>query len=136
VLQPLPKAPTPPPAQPPKTANATPAPTPAPAPKIAQPATSELQRVFIARSATHLRNANINDARAAVNEALRLGETPDALTALASTYDPLVLQDYPRLVSNADPARAIELYKKAADQGHAPAGEALAKLEAFQARRK
>jgi hypothetical protein len=95
-----------------------------------------LQRVFIERSVGHLRNSNISQARAALNEALRLGETPEALTALANTFDPLFLQAYPRLVGLADSNRAVEIYKKAAGQGHKPAQEALQKLEAFNAQRR
>lgn len=104
-------------------------------PKVAAPATAELQRVVIQRSIGHLKSGNIANARAVLTDANRLNDSPEVLTALANTFDPITLQAYPRLVGQADAQRALGLYKQAAAQGHEPAQEALKALEAFVTRR-
>lgn len=81
----------------------------------------------------YMKNGQIAPARAVLQEAAR-GESPDLLAALAATYDPIVLLDYPAVQKFADAKRAAELYEIAIAKGSAAAKERLAKLKLYMSR--
>ena len=110
-----------------------------PAPKATPPAPpastkvtslSEQTRVKDAldRADQFLKTGQATNARALLQDAAR-GENIDLLTALAATYDPLVLKDYPASASAADPKRAAELYEAAIAKGSVAAKDRLARLK-------
>jgi hypothetical protein len=76
---------------------------------------------------------NITNARAALADAVK-NQDPALLNALAETYDPITLKRYPRLINEANSARAIELYTQAAAKGSQAAKTSLARLQAFVAK--
>jgi hypothetical protein len=59
-----------------------------------------------------------------------VGADPGVITALAETYDPLVLAAYPSLAASADVAKARQLYLLAVAKGNQDALKRLTALEA------
>jgi hypothetical protein len=80
------------------------------------------------RADMFLKTGQVPNARALLQDAAR-GENADLLTALAATYDPIVLVDYPSAVKSADAKRATELYEVAIAKGSIAAKERLSKLK-------
>jgi hypothetical protein len=77
-----------------------------------------------------LRQSNISNARTTLADAVRT-ENPDLLNALASTYDPVALQKYPKLVGFADADYAQSFYALAIAKGSLEAKDGLAKMQAY-----
>lgn len=82
------------------------------------------------RADAYMKNGQIINARALLQDASR-GENPDLLAALAATYDPVVLVDYPAVQKAADAKRAAELYDNAIGKGSVAAKDRLAKLKVY-----
>ena len=82
-----------------------------------------------------LKAGQVAQARALL-EATAMNGGGDELTALAATYDPVVLVSYPAAQRFADARRARELYSQAADLGSAAARERLDKLDLYLARQR
>ncbi|MEQ1650435.1 MAG: hypothetical protein ABL898_17795 [Hyphomicrobiaceae bacterium] len=80
------------------------------------------------RADMFLKTGQVPNARALLQDAAR-GENADLLTALAATYDPIVLVDYPSAAKSADPKRAVELYEVAIAKGSVAAKERMSKLK-------
>ncbi len=67
------------------------------------------------------------DAFLLFREAARAGHAPSAV-AIGRMYDPVLLGQEPSPFSLANPAKAVEWYKQARDQGSDEAGQRLAQL--------
>lgn len=80
------------------------------------------------RADQFLKTGQAINARALLQEAAR-GENADLLTALAATYDPIVLKDYPASAKAADAKRAVELYDAAISKGSVAAKDRLTRLK-------
>ncbi len=80
------------------------------------------------RADQFLKTGQAINARALLQEAAR-GENADLLTALAATYDPIVLKDYPASAKAADAKRAVELYAAAITKGSVAAKDRLTRLK-------
>jgi hypothetical protein len=125
----------------PSAAPALPAPavpaTPAPAKQATTKVTSLTEqirvRTVLDQADALMKTGDVTKARAQLQDAAR-GDSPDLLTALAATYDPIVLLDYPRAQSAADAKRASELYAVAAGKGSKSASDRLAKLKIYMER--
>ena len=99
------------------------------APGTAMPNDQQIKGV-LTRSEGWMKAGNIANARALLSDAAR-GDNPDLLTALAETYDPVALRSYPKLLGQADPAKAVEYYSKAAAKGSDAARDRLTSLNQF-----
>ena len=80
-----------------------------------------------------MKSGQIINARALLQDAAR-GESPELLAALAATYDPIVLVDYPAAQKAADAKRAADLYETAIGKGSVAAKERLQKLKVYMSR--
>lgn len=89
----------------------------------------------IERSELLLRIGNIQGARGILEDAVR-AEHPDAIAELGRTYDPLELANYLVPKDSADPQRALQLYRRAAELGSAVARTRSEKLQAHLAGRR
>ena len=81
-----------------------------------------------------MRQGNIGNARTALADAVRT-ENSELLFALAATYDPVALQRFPKLAEKADSDYAVSFYKLAIAKGSSEAKDALAKMQAFLAKK-
>lgn len=81
-----------------------------------------------------MRQGNIGNARTALADAVRT-ENAELLFALAATYDPVALQRFPKLAEKADSDYAVSFYKLAIAKGSTEAKDALAKMQAFLAKK-
>ena len=81
-----------------------------------------------------MRQGNIGNARTALADAVRT-ENAELLYALAATYDPVALQRFPKLAEKADSDYAVSFYKLAMAKGSTEAKDALAKMQAFLAKK-
>lgn len=96
-------------------------------------ALSDEQRVrdTIARAQEYLKTSRIINARSLLQDAAR-DDNPLLLTALAETYDPLHLREkFPSLSRAAEPARALDIYRRASERGSQMAAQKLKSLAEF-----
>lgn len=132
-------------ASPAATVEAKPAPVVKPAPaavaeptvqaKVAALTPGERVRTTLERAQAHLKAGKLANARALLEDAGRSESSGEIMKALAETYDPLVLRQYPRLAQAGDPARAVMLYSDAVAKGSVAANDQLARLKEHLARR-
>ena len=117
----------------PPPAAAPPAAAPAPVvprpPVVATP-NADTPDVVRARATELMKIGQVLAARRILS-ARPLGDDPLVIAALGETYDPLVLEAYPKLKGAADVQRAMELYLLAVSKGNTDALKRIAALEAL-----
>lgn len=102
--------------------------------KVASLGSAALVRDALDRADAYMKSGQIINARALLQDAAR-GESPELLAALAATYDPIVLVDYPAAQKAADAMRAADLYEIAIGKGSVAAKERLQKLKVYMSRK-
>jgi hypothetical protein len=95
-------------------------------PKVSPPAAQEVASLM-ERSSALIRAGNIAGARRVLERAASV-RSAEALLRLAKTYDPVVLAHWRALGVKADPEKARELYRQAAELGASEAPETTTSL--------